>query len=353
MELGGYFQALAAGMNIIAQCTGTAADLVALGARNNHADDLIRLHRIYYGPTTNTQRQRHARTTTHDIPTLLRIEKHLTQLTHNDAWALREKLCHTPDHLIDTVAKQHTPTPTGPAAGVRITRRAHGNHTLTITDTSLAIADMLGILRATNTDLLTAAHTIFHGRAQGDDTAAGTTAAPPAVHTNVIITLDELDQVIDGTGDDLILRLTNGATMTGAEFVNRRMHERGYATLFQPMGMPLASYERSANLAQRIALSAEHPTCVWKNCNRPADECHIHHIQRFKDGGATALGNMVPLCAYHNGINDDDPTKPTGRGRVSRINGVVHWHPPYGGPPQPIISHLWEPAPDPPDPPTN
>ena len=58
MELGGYFQALAAGMSIIAQCTGTAADLVALGARSNHADDLIRLHRIYYGPTTNTQRQR-------------------------------------------------------------------------------------------------------------------------------------------------------------------------------------------------------------------------------------------------------------------------------------------------------
>ena len=68
----------------------------------------------------------------------------------------------------------------------------------------------------------------------------------------------------------------------------------------------------------------------------------MHHIKRWQDGGPTNVANLVPLCQYHNAINDDDPAHPTGRGRVDRINGRIYWLPPGGGPPVPIPSPAWD-----------
>ena len=313
MELGGFIQALNAGLDIVAHCTDVD-HLIALGMKPTMAEDMTHLNSVYFGHTSFAGYQRRCATTGHDVFTLLRIEDHVRRLDHRAAWALREKLCFTAAESIDEVAKAHTPT-RNIAAGVRITRRRTGNHTLTITDTPLSIADMLGVLRATNDNLLDAARDVFNGNP----------GAAPVVHTNIIIPIDNLDRAIAGD-KDVVLHLTNGATMTGADFVRRTLGSYGFITLVDPVTGPVNLYRTSrfATQKQRDMLAALFPTCCWPDCNTPVDECQIHHIQRWEDGGNTNLDNLIPLCKYHNAINDDDPAKPTGRGRMTRTG----WRPP-------------------------
>ena len=220
--------------------------------------------------------------------------------------------------------------PRDPAPGVRVTRREGRNHTLSITDSSFNISKLLAVLKTTDTDLLTAAHTVFRGGG----------GAGQKLQSNVIVRLDELDRIVDGDGEEIELQLTNGATMTGAEFVREKLADVGLITLVHPFLGPVNLYmaSRFANSKQRLALSAEHPTCAWPGCNAPADDSQIHHLTRFQDGGPTNMANLVPLCAYHNAVNDDNPEKPTGRGRMDRIEGRVHYLPPWAGPPIPIES---------------
>ena len=47
----------------------------------------------------------------------------------------------------------------------------------------------------------------------------GGATARPAATTNIIIQLDELDEILDGGGEEITLRLTNGAEISGAKLV--------------------------------------------------------------------------------------------------------------------------------------
>lgn len=317
-----------------------------MGAPLADAAVLHRLHSIYFGPTAFTAKQREAAQTTHSLTVLRQIEGYVGRLrTQKDAWDLRVLLCNTPAGDVRRVARERLKAVrgAGPEAGVRVTRRAEGNHTLTITDSSLRIADMLGVLKATDSeDLLKAARSVFGGSGA---------ASVPTVHTNVIVRLDELDRIVDGDGEEIRLQLTNGATMTGGELVRRRLSELGYITLIHPLVGPVNAYRatRFASAKQRLMLSAEHPVCAWPDCNQPADEAQFHHLKRWEDGGLTNVRDMVPLCAYHNAVNDDDPLKPTGRGRMARIDGRVAWLPPWAGPPRFVPSPAHPPGSEPPD----
>lgn len=331
---GGYIQALARGLDVVEQCAGvTRAQLVEMGARPDFAEKLLGLHAVYFGDTMFRSRQRKARRTGHDVFTLLDIERYCSKLKARKAWELRQLLAATPREKIPMVAKaklKEWHPPKDPAPGVRVTRRAGRNHTLSITDSSLNISKLLAVLKTTDKDLLTAAHTVFRGGG----------GSGQKLQSNVIVRLDELDRIVDGDGEEIELQLTNGATMTGAEFVREKLADVGLITLVHPHHGPVNLYmaSRFANTKQRLALSAEHPTCAWPGCNAPADDSQIHHLTRFQDGGPTNMANMVPLCAYHNAVNDDDPEKPTGRGHLDRIDGRVHYLPPWAGPPIPIES---------------
>lgn len=357
MQLGGYIQALAHGLDVVEQCAGvTRAQLVQMGAQPDFAAKLLNLHEVYFGDTMFRSRQRKARRTRHDVFTLLDIERYCSRLKARKAWELRQLLAATPRQKIAIVAKaklKEWRPPKDPAPGVRVTRREGRNHTLSITDSSLNISKLLAVLKTTDKDLLTAAHTVFRG--------GGGSGQKP--QSNVIVRLDEMDRIIDGDGEEIELQLTNGATMTGAEFVREKLADVGLITLIHPHHGPVNLYmaSRFASPKQRLALSAEHPTCAWPGCNAPAEDSQIHHLIRFQDGGPTNMANMVPLCAYHNAVNDDDPERPTGRGRLDRIDGRVHYLPPWAGPPVPIPSPAHPPrssappggsaSPRPPDPP--
>lgn len=154
------------------------------------------------------------------------------------------------------------------------------------------------------------------------------------------------------------LRATNGAVLTGAEYVARRLAEASgvephavevsaaelgaselsgvemngvelrngdYITLISAEQGPVNLYRvrRLASQKQRRMLEAETTQCAWPGCGRPASECQVHHLQEFARGGETNPENMSLLCPYHNGVNGQP-----NRGRMARVSGRVTWLPP-------------------------
>lgn len=62
---------------------------------------------------------------------------------------------------------------------------------------------------------------------------------------------------------------------------------------------------RLANRAQRRALRAMYRTCAHPDCSERFDDCFIHHIVTWEDGGPTDLDLLVPLCGrHHHQIHD-------------------------------------------------
>ena len=351
-----YFHYRNSGIALVENASSSPDELRALGADASDAAELAHLHRTYFGHTRFTGKQRKARKAAldqrHSLATLNLIESYTAKVKKDlDAWNLRIKLAGTPAHRIREAAAKRlkelrakrTPKP-----GVRFTYRSTGPNTMTITDDATVIADIRGTLESVNkNNLLEAARTVI---------VTGSVGTKPAIHAQVVVTLDEFDRIINGDGDEIELQLTNGGRMTGAEFLAHKFASIGYATIVHPIEGPINSYDlqRHASWKQRLTLCAETQTCSRPGCNKPADYCQVHHIIPWQAGGYTNIKNLTFLCAYHNGINDDDPSRPTGRGYVFRIPGGIGYIPPWGLPItdtpeyQQAVARLASQPPDPP-----
>ncbi|WP_284819422.1 HNH endonuclease signature motif containing protein [Corynebacterium rhinophilum] len=386
-----FLRGLAPGMDIIADCHGMSVRaLIAAGCPDTTATRLLTLAETYFGTTTFRRQQRESiaasRANGHSLTALLTIERHAAKLKKKrDAWALRRELCGMKGKVsdIDKRGRARVKELKGPVKrqpGVKIYRRADGPWTMSITGPSADIADMHA---AIDKDApLASVQNIFHGEA----------AARPSVTTNVVLRLDELDRIVDfgsgspsgssskpgsssnaragssagtnskpstdsgsaagsgsnaaadpsanlgadsahgsGSDGDVVVQLTNGATMTGADLVRRAFTEHGYVTLIHPVEGPVNLYRTSrfSSAKQRLMAAAENPVCPWPECRYPADECQVHHLNAWKNGGETNPRNLTIACPYHNGVNDDDPNAPPLRGHLARVNGTIRWLPPW------------------------
>jgi len=56
--------------------------------------------------------------------------------------------------------------------------------------------------------------------------------------------------------------------------------------------------QRLATPAQRAALRAMHRSCIGPTCSVPFEDCEIHHVVPWEDGGFTNLDNLAPLCSH-------------------------------------------------------
>ena len=59
--------------------------------------------------------------------------------------------------------------------------------------------------------------------------------------TNVVVNLDDYIQVLSGQGDEIELRATNGAVLTGAEYVARRLEDAGFPASYPRQSPTLQS----------------------------------------------------------------------------------------------------------------
>ena len=330
-----YIAALNSAMDILAEAAdASAADLTAAGMPDTTADTIAQLAQVYFGTTSFRRRQRRAvdgaRRNRHSLPTLAVIEKHARRApTQARAWALHAELTHIACDTREMERRarkklREMRAPREPKPGVRLRRRAAGKPwTLSITGPSALIAEL---------------HQHAGSLADVASFFRTGTGAAATVRTNVVVPLDKLVGVAHGS-DDVVLTMTNGAQITGAELAQRALAEEGFVTLLHPVEGPVNLYRmrRGATWKQFMMAAAENPTCPVKGCNKPADECQVHHIFSWASGGWTNAKNLTTACAYHNGRNDDHRTGPTRNGRFERTARGVRWVNPWDPPPPDLV----------------
>src|SRR5690625_905684 len=286
---------------------------------------------------------------------LLMINKHAKKLkARGAAWKLRAELIAREGSLeeVEAYAKTRVTEEGGDTKkkpGVRLGRVIDGLRTISITDTQRKVTDLEKTLDAAidNDDQPRSEALLepFWDLVEG----TGTGLIKPEYRTVIAIGLEDFAKVSCGKGEDVIVALSDGTTMTGAEFINAAMAgslgDKLYVGLFHPTAGPVNLYEaRFASDKLRTLAMAENLVCPWPDCNVPADRCQVHHIDAHKHGGHTKPSNLTMLCKYHNGVNDDgDPANPgsqkrknkrgkgkPSRGRMRRHRGKVRLHTPGG-----------------------
>lgn len=332
------------GLDILRAATELAPrDLVArAGISLAEARAWCRTARELLGPTRFTAYRRRVTTSAHNhrhsVQTLVLINNYARKLaTDREAWELREKLAAMDaDHdTIAAAAREATrPSPEDADDTPRLrhrvdhrTKRMHfqfstgmnqGRDLLHSVDAKAGSRTGVGL---TDTDRGAALTQLLDG-----DGISPTTVTPM-----VIVGLDDATRIRDGHGDDVTLALTDGTTMTGAEFVHAAMTEHGFVGAYHPVEGAVNLYrtERLFNPKQRALAKGESPICAWPDCPRSAEACQAHHLNEWADGGETNAHDAAMLCAYHNAINGLP-----GRGRMIRdTDGQLKWVPPDGGPP--------------------
>jgi hypothetical protein len=74
---------------------------------------------------------------------------------------------------------------------------------------------------------------------------------------------------------------------------------RNGVVLHAPGQLDLGRTTRLANRAQRRALRALYATCAVPGCASRFDNCTVHHVEWWRNGGPTDLANLLPICSKH------------------------------------------------------
>ncbi|WP_448851299.1 DUF222 domain-containing protein [Corynebacterium sp. 335C] len=154
-------------------------------------------------------------------------------------------------------------------------------------------------------------------------------------------------------------RQANTATMTGttnvgidltlAQVLRLGLDTHWYAALVdgdpapQGMNLRLGRSARTATTAQRIALQVFDGCCQHPGCDRPLDECDVHHIVAWLAGGRTDIENLVPLCRTHH-VNNDDTWSDVRKGHMTPRTAANGHRSGWSGPVHPDGTPLRHPS---------
>src|SRR5699024_2343432 len=324
-------------------------DMASDGMARKTAKNITSLADVLFGPTASPRLPREsvalAEERSASLASVAIAEKHARKLKKRGAaWRLRAELIAFEGTFeeVEAYAKRRVMEEGGDTKkkpGVRLGRVVDGLRTISITDTQRRITDLEKTLDAAITDddqpRSAALLEPFWDLVEGN----GTGLIKPAYRTVIAIGLEDYAKVSCGKGEDVVVALSDGTTMTGAEFINAAMEgalgDKLYVGLSHPTAAPANIDEtRIASDNLRTLAMAENLVCPWPDCNVPADRCQVHHIDAHKHGGHTKPSNLTMLCKYHNGVNDDDgprkKRKRPSRGRMRRHRGKVRLQTPGG-----------------------
>ncbi|MEJ5997803.1 HNH endonuclease signature motif containing protein [Corynebacterium sp. H130] len=338
-------------MDLLAEAAGLdAPTLVKRGLSHLTARRIATLSSVYFNPANAYSRYRArcrkaaAELTLHDLHAIEGFaSKAKTLGGHKAAWELRELLCGLPSLAgirregaahISALEEEHG-RKLGPKPGARFSRHGRVSRlSVTLDQHRMAEAQAIATARArklggsnyTKEQLAEAVVDLITG--VDDATRVETRRVIYAV-----VPLPELAQIQRGEGDDLVVQMSDGTSMSGREFLEAAFEAEGMAALVDRVEGPVDLYRTSrlASDKQRLLLHAKSTTCMWPGCQKGAEHCQSHHMIPWARGGPTNIANLVPLCKYHNGINDDDPTRPTGRGVILARDGTIGWFNPKTG----------------------
>lgn len=315
------------------------------------------VHRTYFGRTKWTRWQRKAlekaRTSELSIDQLAFIESRLSLIDDpSTSWQTRLSLLNFRGSFdaLKRRAKKLVPDPepAPPTDAVKFGRSRMGKRSMTViaderllADTEQFLRDGIDTSKPAMPQMVSGFEDLLRGNLRGNPDgnpdgapAAGVPHAQP--RPLVLVGLPDFVDIVRGEGDEVILGLTDGTTMTGAEFLNRFIATAGNeleAAVFHPQqgAVNLYRMSRFANQKQRDLARAAIPMCSQPFCRHGADACEIHHITPWSRGGETNVANLAPLCSYHNRVNDDNPRRRQ-RGRIEMSRGTPIWVSPRGIP---------------------
>lgn len=123
--------------------------------------------------------------------------------------------------------------------------------------------------------------------------------------TNVVVNLDDYIQVLSGQGDEIELRATNGAVLTGAEYVARRLEDAGFP---RQLSTPIAD----ASVADAAVTPAPTPDIANQ----------AGAFEKWHGGSVVDAAGGVP-----------SPGQPPGAGRPPGVERSSGAEPPLGAEP--------------------
>ena len=125
---------------------------------------------------------------------------------------------------------------------------------------------------------------------------------------------------------------TQGGTPLPAETIRRIACDLGIIPIVlngQGQALDVGRKRRLATRAQRMALRAQYPTCAMDaDCTVSFDDCQIHHVDPFSQGGHTDLHRMCPGCDTHHHLIHEG-----GWTLTRNPDGTWQLHPPQRPPP--------------------
>lgn len=341
----------------------TRQRLIELGHTGTTSGKWTRLAHTFFGPVRERRLQseavRAAQAGRLSIDALLVVDKHSRKLLKDASlseWELRAELCALTGS-VDDIDRQA-------AARVREINRAvadaekkafgrrslkggkntdaQGLRTITVTLPERLMTTTLSHLRTTASKLRGAQPMLSYEQAMADAFLSHVNGTPGDGPVSrkltplVVIGLPDWAALHRHDADDTIFAITDGTTITGAELVRTHMADHHLVGIYDPVEGPVNLYRsrRLANDKQRILLAAETILCPQPGCTTSAEECQVHHLTAWKNGGETNLTNLTMACRVHNARNDDDPHAPPRNGRLERDTGGVIFHPPDGRPPE-------------------
>ena len=233
-----------AGVGVLADFSRDTA--VAVGLSTTRTRDLARVHAAFYGPTQHTRKQTEALAFAEGMPIdqLILIEKKLAHVDSTaERWRIRldlvrhrgsfRALSKRADRLINLPAKPPTPA-------CRFSRSRGGMRTMTWTYNERDLADVEHTLRGMiNPDQPAAAqmaHALIDLLRTGDS-VPGTTFRPM-----ILVPIADWVRIRTGIGDDVTLTLTDGTTMTGAQYLQQQFGAVLEVAAFHPQHGPVNLY---------------------------------------------------------------------------------------------------------------
>lgn len=332
--------AMARGIDVLAGFN--RQDAVAAGLPMSWIREWDKAHQVYFGRTKWTRQQRvavdKARESGMSLSQLVLIEQRIRHIQDDaERWQLRHSLLDvrgTYDTL-NRAAKDIVPAKEKepPKPGMRFTGSAQGFRSFTVVAPERRIADLeFAVSQGVRPDRPQAEQKLekFLELIDGDQDSHVPRAVPRPL---VLVPLPDYTKILGQQGDETVLGLTDGTTMTGAEFLTTCAGAELEIALFHPQEGPVNLYrgQRLANDKQRALVSATQPICAVPDCRHAADMCEMHHIEAWKNGGPTNLHNLAAVCRYHNRTNDDDAHRGRHhRGRIATIRGTPTWISPNG-----------------------
>lgn len=334
------------------------------GANPTLVTEWDQAHTVYFGPTKWTKQQSRAvglaRENKVSLDKLVLIEKRIKHIDDTaQRWQLRHRLLATGGSYenLKRRAKEIVPEKetAKPKKSMRFSRSRNGLRSLTATlDESLvaaiehSVANNIDSSKPAQPQMADAfAQLLFDGSENTDshiNPGRFNKAVPRPI---IVVPLASHVKILAGAGDDTVLGLSDGTTLTGAEYLGRfhgtDVSPNNEVALFHPQRGPVNLYRtsRRPNEKQRDLLRMTSTVCPVPDCRHAADLSEVHHITAWKNGGETNLANLAIACRYHNRTNNDDPDLPTRRsgfkkvrhrGRIENRSGRRVWVSPRGQP---------------------